>query len=183
MKRTMLLIAGFLAISASTFAQHAPLSADEILKEAYATAAKENKKVFIIFHASWCGWCHKMDSSMNDRSCRKYFDDHFVVRHLVVDESKDKKDLENPGANELRTKYNGDGLGIPFWLILDKDGKLLADSKIRPEGASFDMPGDNMGCPASEKEVASLISMLKRIANLSPAEEKMVAARFRKNEN
>jgi thiol-disulfide isomerase/thioredoxin len=183
MKRNILLLAVLMTMAATTRAQHAPLSADEILKEAYATAAKENKKVFIIFHASWCGWCHKMDSSMNDASCRKFFDDHFVVRHLVVDESKDKKNLENPGANELRTKYNGDGIGIPFWLIFDKDGNLLADSKIRAAGTGFDAPGDNMGCPASEKEVASFIALIKKMTTLTPAQEKALTARFRKNEN
>ncbi|MES1220386.1 MAG: thioredoxin family protein, partial [Bacteroidota bacterium] len=93
------------------FAQ-APLSADAILKAAVAEAAKENKKVFIIFHASWCGWCHKMDSSMNDKACKKFFDDNYVIRHLVVHESKDKKKLENPGAAEMLKKYNGADQGI-----------------------------------------------------------------------
>src|SRR5580698_7597634 len=116
-------------ISANSNAQHATWSADEIMKEAFQTANKENKKVFIIFHASWCGWCHKMDSSMNDKSCKKFFDDNFVIRHLDVDEFKeDKKVLENPGAIELRAKYHGDSCGIPFWLIFDKGGKLLTDS-------------------------------------------------------
>ena len=53
-------------------------SATEILNEANAQAAKENKNVFVIFHASWCGWCHKMDSAMNDPVCKKFFDDNFI---------------------------------------------------------------------------------------------------------
>ncbi|HQV55912.1 MAG TPA: thioredoxin family protein, partial [Chitinophagaceae bacterium] len=72
-------------------AQEPVQTTKQILNEAYALAAKENKKVFIMFHASWCGWCHKMDKSMNDESCKKYFDDNFVIRHLVVNESPDKK--------------------------------------------------------------------------------------------
>ena len=75
-----------------------PASATDVLKEAYQQAAKENKNVFVIFHASWCGWCHKMDKSMNDPICKKFFDDNYIIRHLVVDEAKDKKNLENPGA-------------------------------------------------------------------------------------
>src|SRR5690242_9207413 len=98
-------------------AQPSPASADEILKEACQQAAKEKKNVFIMFHASWCVWCHRMDSSMNDPTCKKFFDDNYVIRHLVVDESKDKKNLENPGANEMRNKYGGDNQGIPYWLI------------------------------------------------------------------
>jgi len=104
------------------YSQQEPLSADDILQGAMQQAAKEKKNVLIIFHASWCGWCHKMDSSMNDKSCKNFFDDNYVTRHLVVDETKDKKNLENPGAVELRTKYHGDDEGIPFWLVFDKDG-------------------------------------------------------------
>src|SRR5688572_28318191 len=91
----------------------AKLSAADIMKEACEKAAKENKKVFVMFHASWCGWCHRMDASMNDEDVKKYFDDNFIIRHLVVDEAPTKKDLETPGANEIRTKYHGDGQGIP----------------------------------------------------------------------
>lgn len=156
-------------------------SANDILKEAYQQAAKENKKVFIMFHASWCGWCHKMDNSMNDPACKKFFDDSYVIRHLVVDEAKDKKGLENHGANELRTKYNGDGVGIPFWLLFDKDGKLLSDSKMRKEGEGPEK-GDNIGCPASEKEVASFIEILKKTSSINNDQVEIVRKRFRENE-
>src|SRR5262245_46462193 len=59
-------------------------SAETILKEAYQRAAKEKKNVMIIFHASWCGWCHKMDTAMNDVACKKFFTDNYVVEHLTV---------------------------------------------------------------------------------------------------
>ncbi len=156
-------------------------SANDILKEAYQQAAKENKKVFVMFHASWCGWCHKMDKSMNDPVCKKYFDDSYVIKHLVVDEAKDKKDLENPGANELRLKYKGDGLGIPFWLLFDKDGKLLSDSKMRKEGDGPEK-GDNIGCPASEAEVAAFIEILKKTSSINQSQVEIVRKRFRENE-
>src|SRR6188472_3318713 len=90
----------FSLLTTVVFAQQVP-SADQILKEARAQAAKENKNVMVIFHASWCGWCHKMDTSLNDASVKKFFDDNFVIRHLVVFESKGKENLENPGALEM----------------------------------------------------------------------------------
>jgi thioredoxin-related protein len=169
-------------IFAATHARRGPLSADEIIQEATQQAAKEKKNVLIIFHASWCGWCHKMDSSINDKACKKFFDDNYVIRHLVVDESKDKKNLENPGADELRTKYNGDNEGIPFWLIFDKDGKLLADSQLRPEGASLEAKGGNVGCPAAEKEVAHFINVLKKTSHINKSERVAIEKRFRQNE-
>jgi thioredoxin-related protein len=170
-------------LSSITHAQEKPLPADEIMKQALQQAGEENKNVMIIFHASWCGWCHKMDSSMNDESCKKFFDDNFVVRHLVVDEYNEQKKLENPGANELRAKYHGNGEGIPFWLIFDKNGNLLADSEMRPEGAGADTKGDNVGCPAQEKEVAYFINILKKTSRITSDEEAAIYKRFRQNEN
>ncbi len=176
-----------LLLSTAVIGQPAPISAtpppsaDQILKEAYSTATKENKNVLIMFHASWCIWCHRMDSSLQDPACRKFFDDNFVIRHLVVDESKDKQNLENPGADEMRRKYYGDGQGIPFWLIFNKEGKLLADSKMRKEGEGPEA-GQNTGCPASEAEVAYFIDVLKKTTRFSPEQEEAVRKRFRQNE-
>ena len=162
-------------------AQPAPASADEIMKEACQQAMRENKNVFIIFHASWCVWCHRMDSSMNDPACKKFFDDNYVVRHMVVDESKDKKNLENPGANEMRNKYGGDDQGIPYWLIVDAKGNLMFNSRTR--SANSDSVGNNVGCPASENEVNYFIEVLKKTSKLSATEEQAIVTRFRKNEH
>ena len=177
-----LVLSAFL-FSLVAHAQQNPPSADEVLKQALEQAGKENKNVMIIFHASWCGWCHKMDSSMNDKSCKKFFDDNFVVRHLVVNEYNEQKKLENPGGEEMLAKYHGREEGIPFWLIFDKDGNLLADSEIRPEGAGFDSKGDNVGCPAQEKEVAYFIEVLKKTSRITTAEETAIRNRFRQNDD
>src|SRR5436305_15075025 len=114
MKLRFALLLPLLLSAFALFAQLSPQPAAQVLKEAYEQAAKENKNIFIIFHASWCGWCHKMDSSMNDVSCRKSFDDNYVIRHLVVQESRDKKNLEKPGEDEYLPKHNGDNQGILY---------------------------------------------------------------------
>jgi len=162
-------------------AQQALASASDVLKEAYQQAAKEKKNVFVMFHASWCGWCHKMDKSMNDPACKKFFDDNYIIRHLVVDEAKDKKNLENPGAAEMKIKYNGDGQGIPFWLVFDKQGNLLSDSKMRKEGDGPEK-GDNAGCPATEKEVDFFIDVLKKTSSISKEQLEIIRKRFREND-
>lgn len=82
----------FLFCSAIIYAQHTP-SADVVLKEALSKAAKENKKVLIIFHASWCVWCRRMDSSLADPSVKSFFDRNFVITHLTIMESANKKNL------------------------------------------------------------------------------------------
>jgi thioredoxin-related protein len=175
----ILLLAGCWA--SSMVVAQTPLTADRILKEARAEARNSKKNVFVIFHASWCIWCHKMDSSMNDQACKKFFDDSYVIRHLVVHESKDKKNLENPGSIDLLTKYGGSDMGIPFWLIFDQDGKLLADSKISPAGTSRGAV-QNCGCPAAKEEVSYFISVLRKTSDINSQQAAIIEKRFRQNE-
>jgi len=177
----LFLLVGYLLLSVSGRSQ-APSSADSVLEEAYSVAARENKNVFVLFHASWCGWCHKMDAAMNDNSVKKFFTDNYVIRHLVVYESKGKENLENPGALDLLKKYKGDEQGIPYWLVFDKNGKLLADSKMRLEGGGLET-GINTGCPASEKEVVHFVKVLRQTSSLKDARLSIIEKRFRENEN
>ena len=174
-------LALLLVIFIKADAQQTVPSSGDILEKAYKQARLENKNVFVIFHASWCGWCHKMDSSMNDNTCKKYFTDNYITCHLTVDESRDKKILENPGAVELRKKYNGEDAGLPFWLIFDQKGKLLADSKMRADGAGLDTKGESIGCPASKEEVAYFIKLLKQTSSLTAAQLAIIEERFSKN--
>jgi thiol-disulfide isomerase/thioredoxin len=167
----------------TAFAQNTPASADDVLKEAFKEAKAQKKKVFVKFSASWCGWCHKMDDSMNDPEIKAYFDKSFVIKHLTVMESKGKENLENPGAMDLIKKYNSDGFGIPIWFIFDTDGKLLVDSHLRPEGTGFETKGKNIiGCPASKEEVESFVKSLKMTTKLTDDELAKIAARFRQND-
>jgi hypothetical protein len=163
-------------------AQEQVKTTDQVLKEAYKAASVDNKKVLLMFHASWCVWCRKMDSSINDMACKKMFLTNYVICHLTVDESKENKMLENPGADAFRAKYHGETAGLPFWLILDKDGKLLADSRMRKPGDTLDAPGDNTGCPTSKNEVAYFLSVLKTTSNLKDPQLKIIGERFSKNQ-
>ena len=180
MKTLLLPILFFISIT-PLFAQKAPTSADDVMKEAFVAAKKQDKKVLVMFHASWCGWCHKMDTSLNDASVKKYFDDNFVIRHLVVFESKGKEDLENPGALEMLTKYDGRDGGIPFWLIFDKDENFLADSRMKTIVNGVEKL-DNTGCPASKEEVDHFIAVLKKTTSLKDDQLEKIRVRFRKNE-
>ena len=176
-----LLVALSLCVYAAVNAQKPVPRTDVILDNAYKQAKLENKRVFVIFHASWCVWCHKMDSSMNDVSCKKMFQDNYVTCHLTVDESKDKKDLETPDADAFRAKYHGETAGLPFWLIFDNTGKLLADSRMRKTDDGPDALGDNMGCPASTDEVAHFIKILSATSKLSDQQLRVIQERFSKN--
>ncbi len=157
-------------------------TADQVMKNACQKATRENKKLLLIFHASWCGWCKKMDRSLDDEACKKFFDDNFVIEHLTVQEGPEKKNLENKGAEELMNKYNGKGQGLPYWVVLDNTGKLLFDSQQRKKQADGSITGSNMGCPASDDEVKAFIYILKQATSLKDDELGIIAKRFLLNQ-
>ena len=159
----------------------APATASEIMEAAKAKAKAEHKNVMIMFHASWCGWCKKMDASIQDPCCKDYFDKNYVIEHLTVMEHGANVSLDNPGAQQMLEQYGGRESGIPYWLIFSADGKLLADSKFHSEDANNEANGQNIGCPAQPAEVDYFISVLKKTSNMSAAEAAAVKARFLKN--
>jgi len=165
----------------SGFAQTDMPSSETVMKQAYAQAGKEHKNVILIFHASWCGWCKKMEASLNDPTCKKMFDDNYVITTLDVAEQPAKKALENPGSADVVKKYKGEEQGLPFWVVLDPKGNLLADSEIRPAGASMETAGKSVGCPAEENEVAFFAKLLKATSKLTDAQLAVISTRFAQN--
>ena len=156
-----------LFLSTALFAQTALQASSAVMAKAYADAKSQNKKVLLIFHASWCGWCKKMDASLNDPACKKMFDDNYVITWLDVMEQPEKANLENPGAMEVMTKYGGEKSGLPFWLILNADGKELANSLMAANPSAPATPADNVGCPASAKEVVFFGNIIKATSPLT----------------
>ncbi len=165
-----------LSLVTRSFAQP---SADEVLATAYKQASSENKNIIVIFHASWCGWCHKMSASINDPQIKHFFDASFVVAHLTVLESPGKKNLENKGAEDSLNKWGGNNQGIPYWVVFNSNGALLADSRMKTaDGKGL----QNTGCPASSPEVDYFISVLKKTTRLNDEALTQIKTRFRKNE-
>jgi thiol-disulfide isomerase/thioredoxin len=158
---------------AGIFQGTAQESVSKLLAKAQTEAKKDGKSIFIKFEASWCGWCRKMTKDMKAKSTKKFFDDHFVTVAVVVKESKMNKKLENPGGGDLIKKYNNgsDRVGLPFWVILDSNLKVITDS--------FDSNNQNLGGPASPEEVNEFITKLKMaIPKFSNADAVMIRKQF-----
>lgn len=137
-------------------AQKAP-AAKEVLEAAQEKAAEAGKKVFVIYHASWCGWCKRMDKTMQSEELKPLFDEHYEIIHLTVLEQGKNEKLENKGGEDMLEEHGGKNQGLPYWVILNKNGELLADSKIRDEKHP---QGQNTGCPAQENEVQHLVRVI-----------------------
>jgi len=174
MKLKKILITGLIWVLAwNVYAQKSTPMADEVLKVAFKQAKQENKKVLLVFHASWCGWCKKMEKAILDETCKDFFNKNYVITYLTVQEGANNKTLENAGGETVMDTYGGKGQGLPYWAILDNTGKLLEDSK---------MQGNNIGCPASPEEVEAFLKKLQNTSKPSQKEIEAIRARFLKNQ-
>jgi len=95
-----------------------------------------------------------------------------------VEESSDKKNLENTGAPALLREYNGQQQGIPFWVIIDKNGRFLADSRLHSDNGK--VTGNNVCCPSKPDEVTYFIEVLKKTSHLNNAQLVLIQKRFQK---
>jgi thioredoxin-related protein len=131
--------------------------AKTIIDRALKTARTEKKTVFVHFGASWCEWCKQLDAMLSSQEVGKIISDNFVLVNLTVQESDDKKTLENPGAQEIMDKNGAGKAGVPYYLFLDKAGKKIVDSLAMPKGA-------NIGYPATPEEIKTFEGLLPKAA-------------------
>jgi len=131
-------------------------AARTLMTEAYAKAKREKKNVMVIFHASWCGWCKKMDAMLESPEFKSTFENSYVITHVDVLEQPAKKGLENTGGEEIMAQLGGKDAGLPFFAILSPEGKKLGDSMLPKTG--------NMGFPSAANEVAGFKVLLKNTA-------------------
>lgn len=128
--------------------QPKPASAEEALSAALAKAKSQKKNVFLQFGAPWCGWCHKLDAYLNHEAVEGVFGKAFVVVKIDIDRMT--------GGKAMDKKFRGpEPGGIPFFAILDPDGKKLADAH-GPKG--------NVGFPVEPHERAHFMKIIRETA-------------------
>lgn len=174
MRRTAILASLFLfllSLPAYAAGDKAPAPAKTILDGALKEAGASNRNVFLIFHATWCSWCKRLDAAMAHPEAREAIEKNYVVVHVdVLERGEKEQTVENPGGEELMKTLGGEKSGLPFYAVLDRSGKKLADSNVMPGNA-------NIGYPAQPEEVAAFESILKKTAPGMTAEQRAAVTR------
>lgn len=126
--------------------QAKPLNAQAVLDTGLAEAKKSGKRVFLHFGAPWCGWCHKLEDWMARPEIEQLMGKAFVDIKIDVDRMV--------GGADMKSKLTGgkEG-GIPWFVIMDASGKVLATS---------DGPKGNVGFPYKQEEVAHFAAMIEK---------------------
>jgi thiol-disulfide isomerase/thioredoxin len=143
--------------SACMFCQEQkPDSAKSIINTSISRCSK-NKKVLVVFHASWNAWCRWLDSALESPEIKPIMEKYFLVAKIHVKEfGKNSQTIENPGGQSLMKKLGGKS-ELPFIAILDKKGKMVANSNLLPKK-------QNIGYPGSKEEIAAFIKLIRKTA-------------------
>lgn len=167
------------AVLASSAFSEVP-SADALMNGAFATAKKEGKTVFLSFHASWCGWCHKLEDFLKKPEIKSIWDKRFVTVWLTVLENGDKKKDENPGGDVWLKRVGGEGQGIPYIAFFNGNGEQVATSNRPAKKGDPKDQGGNTGYPAASEEIEWFVHMLESGAkNMTKGERDVIERTLR----
>ncbi len=133
-----------------------PAPTKKMMDAVYAKAKSSGKNVLVIFHASWCGWCHKLDGFLKEDTGKKLTTGLEIIHLDVLENDGPHKGDENPGGREFMATLGGAEAGLPFCAIVDAKGKMLINSNDPTnKGAN-----KNIGYPAEPSEVSHFMKML-----------------------
>jgi thioredoxin 1 len=99
-----------------------PEEAPAEISSALAAAAKDHKRVLLVFGGNWCYDCHVLDATFRSKTFAPLVNANYHVIHINVG---------NYDANiDLAKKYEVPlEKGVPSLAILDPDGKLVVSQK------------------------------------------------------
>jgi thioredoxin 1 len=102
-----------------------PEKAEEEINAALASAAKDHKRVILVFGANWCYDCHVLDATFHSKTFAPVVTANYHVVHINVgDEGTQNLDLAEKYGVPLKGHVR-----IPSLAVLDPDGKVVYSQK------------------------------------------------------
>lgn len=99
-----------------------PEEAQAEIFSALAKAAKDHKRVLLVFGGNWCYDCHVLDATFRSKEFAPIVNANYHVVHINVGNYDANRDLAQKYEIPLDK-------GVPSLAILDPDGKLVVSQK------------------------------------------------------
>ncbi|HEX3377276.1 MAG TPA: thioredoxin family protein, partial [Candidatus Acidoferrales bacterium] len=99
-----------------------PEEAQSEISTALAAAARQHKRVILVFGGNWCYDCHVLDTTFRSKTFAPIVNENYIVIHINVGNYDANLDLAKKYEIPLEK-------GVPSLAILDPDGKLLVSQK------------------------------------------------------
>ncbi|MEJ0058766.1 MAG: thioredoxin family protein [Terricaulis sp.] len=116
-------------------------SAADFVDQERALATAENKRLVVVFFASWCVWCRFMDMLLADRTAARILDPRFRFAHLrALEHDEDQRALQLNGANDVFARYAAARNGLPFLVFLDANGDVVTTTISSANDANIGFP-------------------------------------------
>ena len=102
-----------------------PEDAEKEISTALASAAKDHKRVILVFGANWCYDCHVLDATFRSKAFAPEVAASYHVVHINVGDAGDQNlDLAEKYGVPLKKAVR-----IPSLAVLDPDGKVVYSQK------------------------------------------------------
>jgi thioredoxin 1 len=102
-----------------------PEEAQAEIAAALASAAKDHKRVILVFGANWCYDCHVLDATFRSKDFAPVVAANYHVVHINVGDDGDKNlDLAEQYGVPLKQAVR-----IPSLAVLDPNGKVVFSQK------------------------------------------------------
>jgi thioredoxin 1 len=99
-----------------------PEEAPSEIAAALAAAAKDHKRVLLVFGGNWCYDCHVLDATFRSKAIAPLVNENYHVVHVNVGDYDKNLDLAKKYEIPLEK-------GVPSLAVLDPDGKLVVSQK------------------------------------------------------
>lgn len=108
---------------------------EELIAGALAQAAREDKRVLVLFGANWCPWTRRLHRALStDAAVLRTLSRSFVLVYVDANTRKDKK----RNAAVIEQYGNPLRFGIPVFVVLERDGALLTTRETQSLAAVTD---------------------------------------------